>query len=107
MTTKADIVRANIATAGSKFVSVTFIKKTTGEERTITFNPMEDKRANKLKSGERAEATAKRKENNPDLINVIDTSIANKEADRRKGWRSFSADSVVSMTVGGVKVTLG
>lgn len=104
MNTKSEIVKSHIQNAGSKFVSVTFIKKTTGEERTITFNPKE---GCNLVSGNRAEATQKRKANNPNLINVVDSSIANREEDRRKGWRSFSSETVISMKVGGKQINLG
>lgn len=101
---KSTIVKAAIQEAGSKFVSVTFIKKSTGEERTVIFNPKEGV---KLVSGNNAETTAKRKVNNPNLISVVDASVANKEEDRRKGWRSFDSETVISMKVGGVPVSFG
>lgn len=98
---KDTIIKAAIKAAGSKFCSVTFIKKT-GDERTITFNPKEGV---KLVTGERAEAVANRKANNPTLINVVDTSIANKQDARKSAWRSFDTQTVVSMKVDGVDIS--
>lgn len=95
---KTQMIKALISNNGSKHMSVTFIKKSDGTERTIGFNPREGV---KLVSGERAKATATRKANNPDLINVVDSGIANREEDRRNGWRSFRCDTVIRMSIGG------
>jgi len=100
---KDTIIKEAINKAGSKFCSVTFIKKTDGTERTIVFNPKE---GIKLVSGNNAEAVAKRKANNPRLVNVVDSTIANRESDRRNGWRSFDTETVVSLKVAGKLVEL-
>lgn len=101
MSTKSAIVKAIIENSGSKVLSVTFKKLTNGELRTIAFNPRE---GGKLVTGERAEATKTRKDNNPDIVNVVDASIANREADRRGGWRSFNCNTVVSIKTGGEEI---
>lgn len=97
----AEIVAAIIEKAGSKFVAVDFIKVSDGTKRTINFNPKEGV---KLVTREKSKATATRKANNPTLINVVDAAIANRSEDRRNGWRSFYAESVVGIRINGVEV---
>lgn len=100
---KTLMIAALLNSSGSKMVSVTFKKKTGDKEiRTMVFNPCE---GSKSVTGENAQATYTRKANNPDLFNVIDSTVANREEDRRNGWRSFSGDTVISMKVGGVPIS--
>lgn len=96
---KAAQVKALLSTTGSKFCSVTFTKKSDGSSRTITFNPKEGM---KLVTGNNAQASATRKKNNPNIINVVDASIANRADDRRDGWRSFDAETVLKLSIGGI-----
>jgi hypothetical protein len=100
---KAQIVKSVLSQAGSGFCSVTFIKKTDGSVRTLNFNPKEGV---KLVTGENSQSVETRKKNNPNLVNVVDAQIANRADDRRQGWRSFDAESVISLKVGGVEVKL-
>ena len=101
---KDTIIKEAIKNSGSKFCSVTFIKKSNGEYRTVVFN---SKEGVKLVTGNNAEAVAKRKINNPRIINVVDVTVANRETDRQKGWRSFDTADVISMKVDGLPISFG
>lgn len=87
MTASADLIKTIIDTAGSQFVSVTFLKKD-GSERRITFNPSDH---NDIK-GTGSPCS------NPNIFRVREVS---------KGqWRSFDATRVLKIKVGGQSTTI-
>ena len=80
--TTADFIRSAIDRAGSRLVSVTFIKAN-GEQRQLTWNP---KHVGEIKgTGTKCE--------DPNVFRVMDI--------RLNQWRSFRADRVVEIKVNG------
>ena len=82
---KTKQIKALIADSGSAFMSIEFIKND-GSKRVIVFNP----RAKKGLAGEKASDSAKqavktRAQNNPNLINVLDSQLAKDGA--KYAWR--------------------
>jgi hypothetical protein len=88
--------------ANSQFVTVDFVKKD-GTPRTVTFNPAAIK--SKLKGAEASEsaqrAAVTRKENHPDLINVIDVHKTKKEG--KPAFVCFSWKNVTRLKHKGVE----
>lgn len=104
MTDQAKVakVRGLIASADATIMSVTFTKKTTGESRTLAFNPKTAKGILGEKASDSAkQAVASRKQNNPDLINVCDQALLAKGDNPHRCWRSFDANDVTSIKVRG------
>jgi hypothetical protein len=86
-------IRAVIGTAGSRFVSVVFVKKD-GTLRVMRWNPADHRDIKgdaATDAGKRANAT--RKANNPNLIRVQEV---------KKGWRSVNLDRIIRIRVDGV-----
>ena len=81
-----DFIREYMATVGSTFVSVTFVKKD-GTLRTMVVNPLAGR---KTLTGTRVAASAKRAANHPHLLNMWDIHSA--------GWRSINIDTVQQIT---------
>lgn len=82
MTTSADLIKTILNTAGSQFVSVTFVKAN-GEERQLTFNP---NHIGEIKgTGTKCE--------DPNVFKVMDIKL--------NQWRSFKADRVIKIKVAG------
>ena len=80
--TTADFIRSAIDRAGSRLVSVTFIKAN-GEQRQLTWNP---KHVGEIKgTGTKCE--------DPNVFRVMDIKL--------NQWRSFRADRVVEIKVNG------
>lgn len=95
---KTKQIKALIAASGSGFMSMTFVKKD-GSQREIVFNP----KARKGLVGDSASDSAKmavktRAENNPNLINVLDSQLAKDGA--KYAWRSINSDTVKRVVSG-------
>jgi hypothetical protein len=85
-------IRALVATAGARFVSITFIKKN-GEERTMVYNQLAAApRVKGEAASEQAQrATATRAERNPNLLNVWDNG--------KQAFRSINMDTIKTVKV--------
>lgn len=95
---KTKQIKALIAASGASFMSIEFTKQD-GSKRVIVFNP----KAKKGLAGEKASDSAKqavttRKQNNPHLINVLDSQLAKDGA--KYAWRSINAETVKKVTSG-------
>ncbi len=101
---KTQNVKTIINQARSTIVSVTF-KKKDGSLRGISFNGGYRAGIKGDSASESAKkAVATRKENNPNIINVIDFSIDRKNkinGENENPWRSFDCESVVAIKSGG------
>ena len=97
MQTTQEFLKEIIESSGSKIFSVTFIKKD-GSERTMSCH----NRVTRDLKGEMAEeryrkAQKTRKENNPNLVNVVDVAVGV----RNGGRRSINVDTIISLRVSG------
>ena len=82
MATSAQLLNQIIETAGSQFVSVSFVKAN-GDKRQLTFNP---KHIGEVKgTGTKCQ--------DPNVFKVMDVKL--------NQWRSFRADRVIQITVSG------
>lgn len=88
-------IRELISQSGSRYVSVRFRKKD-GSVRQMTFNPLHFGEV----KGTGSEISDPEKRKN--IFRVMDSKI--KTTDTDKGWRSFDARTVISMTVNGNKI---
>jgi len=87
-----DVIRAHIASHGSRIVRVAAITKD-GTYKRFTFNPLgQVGKLSEFVTVQGAQAAATRKANNPDLMNVWDVT--------HKRWRSFNLSRVVSVKCG-------
>jgi hypothetical protein len=90
-------IRELISNAGSRYVSVRFLKQD-GSVRQLTFNPLH---FGEVKgTGSDISDPEKRK----NIFRVMDSKIRITDTD--KGWRSFDARTVISMTVNGKTINL-
>ncbi len=92
-------IKALLATAGARFVSVYFIKKDLSE-RVMSYNP---KSAAKRVKGEAASASAQqavktRSENHPEFINVWDST--------KQAFRSVNMDTIFKIVIDGTTYNL-
>lgn len=85
--TNHETIRKAIDTAGSQFVSVTFIKKD-GSERQLTFNP--NHKGEVKGTGHVTQ--------DPNIFRIMDSKLGQ--------WRSFDARRCVSIKVNGQVTTL-
>lgn len=98
--TKINQVKAILEANGSKLASVTFTKKD-GSERTMQINLV----SNKGVKGELASESAKkgvetRKQNHPELINVLDMQLRQKGVPEAGCRRSINAETVSKIVCG-------
>lgn len=88
-------IKALLATAGARFISIHFTKKD-GSDRQMTFNARAAaKRVKGEAASEQAQrATATRSTNNPNLINVWDQA--------KQAFRSINMDTIYRIVIDGV-----
>lgn len=92
-------VRALLATAGARFITIDFTKKD-GTPRSLTYNA---KAAASRTVGDAASESAKqavetRASNNPNLINVWDHA--------KQGFRSINMDTITRIKIDGTEYTI-
>lgn len=92
-------IKALLATAGARFISIHFTKKD-GSDRQITFNPAAaPKRVKGDEASESAQKAVKtRATNNPNLVNVWDNG--------KQSFRSINMDTIYRIKVDGVTYDL-
>lgn len=92
-------IKALLATAGARFISIHFTKKD-GSDRQMTFNPAAaPKRVKGEEASEQAQrAAATRATNNPNLVNVWDNG--------KQAFRSINMDTIYRIVIDGVRYDL-
>jgi hypothetical protein len=94
--TKRAKIKGFIADSGSKFMSIDFIKKD-GSLRTMNFNPISaSKNLVENPSDSAIQATATRKRNNPQLLNIWEMN----NSDDSTKFRSINMDTVTRVACG-------
>jgi hypothetical protein len=97
---KTTMIKSLIEKAGSQFVSITFTKKD-DTERTIRFNPKYRRVLGERASESAKKAVATRKENNPNLLAVMDIDLRQKGTPELRCWRSINTEKVTRIAIAG------
>jgi hypothetical protein len=98
---KHEQIKGFISDSGSRFMSIDFIKKN-GDLRTMNFNPQSAKKNLVENPSDSAiQATATRKANNPNLINIWEMN----NQDETTKFRSVNLDTVTRVACGKMEIT--
>lgn len=100
---KIDTVKKFIASQGSRFVSIEFIKKN-GDFRKMTFNPYGTRKHLKgnTASASAQQGVATRKRNHPELFNIFEHNLDTGETDTK--MRCFNMIDVTRISCGGMEI---